>query len=130
MAEFLIKTIDANHSNPVKDKAGCYKRGDVVVVMPDGWQWGRLEGPPKFVIVKIPGMTVEAAQKYIESENDTIDPETPVVLTRRKYKFHIDDIPSEIKDELESKGIVTITKLQAEGFLNDKTKEIVEARGV
>ncbi len=126
MAEFLIKAIDVTHLDPVKDKAGCYKRGDIVVVKLDGWQWGKLEGPPKFVIVKIPGMTVEEAQKYIESEKDTSDPENPVVLTRRKFKFHIDDTPPEIKNELENKGIATMTKIQVEGFLKDKTVEIAK----
>lgn len=39
MAEFLINAIDVFNEDPVKDKTGCYKRGDVVVVMPDGWKW-------------------------------------------------------------------------------------------
>lgn len=117
MAELLIKATDAFNADPIKDKAGCYKRGDVVVVMNDGWPWGKSEGPPKFVIVKIPGMTVEEAQKYIESEKDAPDSE---VLTRRKFKFHIDGTPSEIKDELETKGIATMTKIQAEDFLREK----------
>jgi hypothetical protein len=125
MAEFLIKAIDATHSDPIKDKSGSYKRGDVVVVMPDGWPWGRLEGPPKFVIVKIPGMSVEAAQKYIDSEKDISIPENPRTLTRRKYKFHIDDITLEVKSELDSKGTVVMTEIQAEGFLRDKTSEII-----
>ncbi len=124
MAEFLIKAIDANHLNPVKDKSGCYKRGDVVVVHPDGHEWGKSEGPPKFVIVKIPGMTVEEAQKYVKSEGDAPDPENPITLTRRKYKFHIDDISEEVKNELETKGVVAITKTQAEGFLKDKTEDV------
>lgn len=36
MAEFLIKAINANHSNPIKDASGCYKRGDIVEVYEDG----------------------------------------------------------------------------------------------
>lgn len=127
MAEFLIKAIDALHEDPDKDKAGCYKRGDVVAVEPDGWQWGKLEGPPKFVIVKIPDMTVEEAEQYVESERGTSsDPKLPTpVVTKRKYKLSIDNTPSEIKNELETKGIVTMTKIQATGFLKDKTKEII-----
>src|ERR1043166_9865558 len=52
--ELLIKAVDASHANPVKDQ-GCYKRGDVVIVMPDGHPWGREEGPPTFLVVKVPG---------------------------------------------------------------------------
>ena len=36
MAEFLIKAIDDTHSDPVKDKRGSYKRGDIVQVYEDG----------------------------------------------------------------------------------------------
>ena len=28
--------------------------GDVVVVRPDDWKWGRLECPPRFVVIKVP----------------------------------------------------------------------------
>jgi hypothetical protein len=123
MAEILIKAIDANHLNPVKDKSGCYKRGDVVVVMPDGHEWGKSEGPPKYIIIKVPGMTKEEAEQYIESEKDTpSDPKFPAdILTRRKFRFQIDIIPQAQKDELESLGVATMTKIQAEGFLMDKT---------
>jgi hypothetical protein len=70
MAEFLIKAIDATHSDPEKDKRGCYKRGDFVVVMPDGHEWGKEERLPKFVVVKIPGLSVETAKKYILSHDE------------------------------------------------------------
>jgi len=62
MAEFLIKAIDATHPDPDTDEQGCYKKGDIVVVMPDGHEWGGKEGPPTFVIVKVPGVTVEQVE--------------------------------------------------------------------
>lgn len=65
MAELLIKAIDATHSAPAKDARGCYKRGDPVVVMPDGHAWGTREALPKFVLLKVPGVTVAQAQQYI-----------------------------------------------------------------
>lgn len=55
MAELLIKAIDAKHRDAVEDARGCYKRGDPVLVMPDGQQWGSLETIPRFWRVRVPG---------------------------------------------------------------------------
>lgn len=66
MAELLIKAVDATHVDPDKDRRGCYKRGDVVVVQPDGWSWGTLEALPRFVLVKVPGATVAQVEQYIQ----------------------------------------------------------------
>ena len=68
--ELLVKAIDALHSDPDKDRRGCYKKGYPVVVMPDGQTWGREECLPKFVIVKCPEVTVEQARGYIDSWKD------------------------------------------------------------
>lgn len=35
------------------------KVGDIVVVRPDGWSWGKRECLPDFLIVKVPGLTVD-----------------------------------------------------------------------
>lgn len=44
------------HHDPDKDQSGCYKKGDIVVVMENGHIWGAEERPPHFVIVKCPGV--------------------------------------------------------------------------
>lgn len=84
MAEFLIKAIDANHPDPGIDLAGCYKRGDIVLAKPDGWSWGKCEGPPKFNILKVPGMSIEEAEQYTkphtELEQKTIE------VTKKQYE--------------------------------------------
>lgn len=67
MAELLIKAVDAKNPTPGIDLAGCYKRGDVVIVKPDGWKWGKCEGLPRFIVLKVPSMTIESAEQYIES---------------------------------------------------------------
>jgi len=38
------------------------KKYDVVVVVPDGWTWGAAEGPPTYLIVKLPGVLVRDAE--------------------------------------------------------------------
>ena len=54
MAELLIKATDAVHSDEIEDLRGCYKKGYVVVVKPDGWKWGKEElNKEKFYILRV-----------------------------------------------------------------------------
>lgn len=67
MAEILVRAGSVTHADPGIDRAGCYKHGDIVLAKPDGHEWGRLEGPPTFVVVKVPGVTPEAAEAWAQS---------------------------------------------------------------
>lgn len=62
MAELLVRTVDkVNPKDPEKD-AQCLKRGEVVVIMPDGHPWSQRErNNPDWQLVQIPGMSVEDA---------------------------------------------------------------------
>ncbi len=120
--EILVKAIDHTHIDPDKDRRGAYKRGDPVVVMEDGHEWGLKERPPKFFVVKIPGLAVEAAKKYIESEMDLSDPENPVVYRRRLFGLPVDTLPGNIRNIINSVGTVSITPIQMKQYiLNKKT---------
>ncbi len=63
MAELLIRLKDNTHPDAVKDRM-CYKRGDIVVVMPDGHQWGSAEGLPDFAVIRT-DRTVGQMEKFI-----------------------------------------------------------------
>lgn len=119
MAEFLIKAISATHPNPDKDRRGCYKRGDIVVVMPDNHKWGNAECLPTFVIVKIPGLGVETAKKYVEPAY-VLGNETFGVAERRKWRILVDSIPAIIKNTLLSTGQVTVTLAQVRNYIEDR----------
>ena len=80
MAELLIKMVDAWGD----DKSRSMK-GDIIVVRPDGWKWGREECPPRFVVVKLKGVKEADVKHYEQPLMDTKDPEKPVMLKRRKY---------------------------------------------
>jgi len=118
MAELLVKAIDAVCTDPgkspaelaAKDARGCYKRGDVVVVMPDGHAWGAMEGPPKFWVVKVPGLSVEAAQAYLERSE----------TRRRALGVAWADVPNGVKNQLQSSGAVTVTVQQVGNFVKRK----------
>lgn len=73
--------------------------GDIVVIKPNGWEWGREETLPNYYIVKVPNVTVEQAQYAVESLTDTTDPDNPVMLKKRRYK-----IPQQIINHLDQNG--------------------------
>lgn len=66
MAEILVKAVSVAHPDPEKDRRGTHKKGDLVVVMPDGHPWGAREGPPRFVRVLCPEVTVEQVRDRVE----------------------------------------------------------------
>lgn len=65
MAELLIKAVDYDHPEWFKDRKGAWKRGMVVVAKPNGWKWGRAEGPPKFIVVKVPELPLHLAEERL-----------------------------------------------------------------
>lgn len=95
MSEILIKAIDAKHRDPAKDSRGCYKRGDPVLVMPDGQIWGRLETIPRFWRVRVPGersvvmpfVRAEYHQRYIWLRGDNAHKLKASTLLRRRWHF-------------------------------------------
>lgn len=73
MVELLIKSSNTTNSNPLKDLRGCYKKGDVVVVKPDGWKWGKEElNKEKFYILRVPDKTVEEIQLLVQPDEITV----------------------------------------------------------
>jgi len=70
MAELLIKASNTTNPDQVKDLRGCYKKGDVVVVKPDGWKWGKEElNKEKFYILKVTDKSVEELQ-FLTKEDE------------------------------------------------------------
>jgi hypothetical protein len=62
VAELLVFAGNRVHPDPEVDRVGSYKKGDIIHVAPDSWQWGLKEGPPDFVIVKVPGVSLAAME--------------------------------------------------------------------
>ena len=119
MAEFLIKAKDHwmdSVPKDVRDKwpkdmvdkynRRCVK-GDVIIVKPDGWKWGKREDPkrmaefypgvePDYVVVKAPGLPVENAEEFIVPQTEMkidLDGKTvEEVVKRRKYNYLVADI--------------------------------------
>jgi hypothetical protein len=131
MAELLIKAISANHSDPIKNEQGCYKRGDIVDVRPDGFGWGNSEGLPNFVRIGVTGVDASSIKNFMVSHYGMTGIQgvtglfetRQVVLKRRLWNVLLDDasMPQTIKDSLNSTGRVTVTKDQIQGFVQNKS---------
>jgi len=114
MAEILIRAKNNVHSDPDKDRRGCYKRGMPVVVMPDGHQWGLLERLPDFVVIKVPMVSADRVEKYIRpqmEQNGFEEDGTTAhydMYRRRLWKIRVDDLPAGAKTKLANEGELTI----------------------
>jgi hypothetical protein len=132
MAELLVKLRSVFHSDPTKDASGAYKRGQVVVVMPDDHPWGREEVPPKFFLIKVPGVSVGQVQKYTQQQV-----EGGVITRRRLWVIRWKDLPEAARDKVLDTGMLIIkvgtyagpfdyTWTQVKGFFRNQLTGIDE----
>ena len=101
MAELLIKAQD-----PWRVTDTGTRKGDIIVVCPDGWKWGREECLPHFVVVKTEE-TFEEAKKYEDSLTEEKDGEM-VVLKVRKHHVPTDEVDArseEVRDFTEIRAV-------------------------
>lgn len=118
MCELLVKAIDATHPDPIINLAGCYKRGDVVSVKPDGFNWGAGESDTSvFEIVKMVGMSVADMQYLLNANQEPVPlsamQKIPMIarhinkqirdnITRKRYS--IDIVTKQITDKVRTNG--------------------------
>lgn len=90
MAELLVRVIDKVGDDLYKDTQ-CTKRGDVIVVKPDGWLWGKDELKlPIYRIIRVK-LTVDEASIYLAPQKN-VDPKQPSkTLLRRALKIDLDN---------------------------------------
>ena len=124
MAEILVKAADAVNSDPELDRLS-YKRGDPVVIRPDGHNWasGSLD-LNVFYIIKIPGVDPEQLVKYLEPEYDTTanpDPESGDYPVKRRRRFWGQNTPLEWQEFLAANGYIEKTWEELRDFIWDKT---------
>lgn len=140
MAEALLFAANNSNPDPVKDRRGCWKRGYLVVVKPDGHAWGREEDPAqniaprKFVLLKFPGVSVARVEKYLAAQMDDAGGALlePVMFRRRLWQIQYAELPLAARQLLSTTGILTIgptgdyTWDQVKGYferLDDSTRE-------
>jgi len=146
MCEILVKAVDASHADPIRDQSGCYKRGMPVVIMPDGHPWGREEVPPKFAVLRLPGVSADRVLKYIEPHTQTagVDRDgNPISKTvrRRKWIIRLDAMPAAHREKIAQSGRLTIasglyagahdaTWAQARGYFRNQATGLDEDQDI
>lgn len=124
----LIKARDTKNKNdPEKDRIWCYKQGDVIQVFAGDVECV-IPPAPLFWIVKINGLSEEAAAKYARPEAELItgldgNPEVKV-LRRRKYGFKINKLGNKARKKLEEDRYLEVEWADIRNkFENKKTSE-------
>ena len=68
IVEILVNAINREHSDPIINARGCWKKGYPVVCKEQGWNWGSMEGPPVFSMVRvIDAPDLASIQSYVTS---------------------------------------------------------------
>lgn len=113
MAELLILNKDNRTGDAELDKAR-YRRGDVAAVMDDGHKWGRLEGPPDFVKVRITGITADKVADLMNYDtSDVLDHAgLPIIRGRRKVRLAFADLTANQRQRLLAGEILEFTQTQ------------------
>ncbi len=129
MAELLIKAIDATHADPDIDRRGCYKTGDVVVVREDGHEWGALERPPIFRVLRLPGVPAadveDLAAEQIEDDNGVVQSDT---FRRRAWRLDMERLPAAARAALERDGQTGVARGIARAALRRKRDNVQHAK--
>jgi hypothetical protein len=72
MVEYLTMAVDNVNQNPAKDRAGCYKKGYIIKTYEDGSFAGSV-GHQKMVCIKVPGLSKEDGDIYVDYWDSLID---------------------------------------------------------
>jgi len=100
MAILMVYDKDNTHTDPGKDRRGCYKRGYVVEVLDDGKPLVVPPAPP-FLFVRVIGMPKQDALIYQGMEYGIPDTGGRVSVTRRRaFRLELENLPAENQSEL------------------------------
>lgn len=121
MALFLIFDHDNTHADPVKDRRGCYKTGDIVEVLDDSKHDGDIVAnpiAPPWYLIRVTGVTKEQVLHAMESEFNALD--LSVVLTRRKFRLALASLPTSIRNRLLRDRFLEVSLAQARNYARNK----------
>lgn len=110
MAELLVCAQDrAGTTDATKLLRGGWRRGQIVAVQSDGHAWGRREGLPRFVRIRLPGVTVAQVQRFMAART-TVDAFTGrrEVAARRQWRVRLSDLPAAARVVIRETGVLTV----------------------
>jgi hypothetical protein len=95
--ELLVRIQDKPPLKDVKKQtAGRSVIGMVIVTKPDKSAWGSMEGPPDYAIVKLPGVKMSDAAKYLEPEYE----DGTNLVRYRVWKLLVTNMPPALKTNI------------------------------
>ena len=135
MAELLVRVVDKTNDDKKLD-AQCSKRGDVIVVQPDGWPWGREELKSEvWRIVKLPGVDPGTLVDLVMPEFAIKD--GGVVVVRKRAKgLALDKLDAVLLQKLDEtkqgdqKAVVELSGLEAVALLAARETKIADGKVV
>jgi hypothetical protein len=102
MAELLVRVVSKLNPDDVYKDVKLTKRGDVIMVVPDGWGWSIEEKTnPDWRIVKWPSETVVNASTLLTPELPEVETTIPdPMLQRRGFYLNLDKagLPQALKN--------------------------------
>jgi len=107
---------------------GQYKRGDIVTVQEDGFDWGSTDQTKlyvnggMFVRLKIPGVAVSKVKAYVRPEWILQNSDNGMTQ-RRLWGFLIDSIPAGVRTTLLNTGEYTTTVAAIKAFVRNKVTD-------
>ena len=116
MAEILIKAANNSSGHPL-----AWQRGMPVVVFENGHAWGTQEVIPPaqggaFVRLTITDVTVQQVHDFflnrwgIDLCDEELDPVDPTIKARRRHiRLRVDDLPANVRNQLNTTGTYTTT---------------------
>lgn len=104
--EILLRVKDKNTKNRKEFDWVATKRGDIIVVMPDGHLWGTAElSNPEWRIIRLPGVPWEVSFDWAEP---AIHQGSHVSLAR-KYRINLEcDAAKWLRDAIAMNGVITL----------------------
>jgi len=121
MDNFSQAQIDALSESERKSRETRIQLGDIVIIKPDGWNWGNEECLPNYIIVKLPQIDVETVKYLRQSLYDLTDEDNPVLIKKRKWR-----VPDAYMQQALLNGDSFITIMlsnQQLGFINNLTEK-------
>ncbi len=101
-------------------------RGEIIVIKPDGWEWGRKERPPEYIVVKVPTVTVAQAVKYTQGlidsslyDSSLIDQPDTVDVKERRWHFLKKVVDSALVLWSVDSSFVVLTPAQAQSVVKE-----------
>src|SRR3989304_2182227 len=121
----------------IKDKEQFDARsqiGDIIVVRPDGWEWGNKECLPDYIVIKIPSLSVEEAKKFEEVLMKKVVEKIKIVVPASRWEatYGIGVIPSDegqefveipqVLNTIHGVGGITGYEVEGQGYVRKMAK--------